>query len=48
MVTPELVKYFDLHESELIADASPIGLGAILTQVSVNEGVNILCKSLTQ
>ena len=38
MATPEIMKYFNSSlKTELIVDASPVGLGAILTQVTADE-----------
>ena len=43
MATPEVMKYFNSSlKTELIVDASPIGLGAILTQVTADGGTNIV------
>ena len=51
MATPEIMKYFNPSlETELIVDASPVGLGAILTQVTADGGMNIVAyasRSLT-
>ena len=51
MATPEIMKYFNPSlETELIVDASPVGLGAILTQVTAEGGMNIVAyasRSLT-
>lgn len=48
---PDVMKYFDPQfKTELVADASPVGLGAILTQVSVNQDRNVIAyasRSLT-
>ena len=43
MATPEVMKYFNPSlKTELIVDASPVGLGAILTQVTADGGTNIV------
>ena len=43
MATSEVMKYFNLSlKTELIVDASPVGLGAILMQVTEDEGTNIV------
>ena len=49
MATPEVMKYFNPSlETELIVDASPVGLGAILTQLTADGGMNIIAyASLT-
>ena len=51
MATPEIMKYFNPSlKTELIVDASPVGLGAILTQVTADGGTNIVAyasRSLT-
>lgn len=51
MATPEVMKYFNPSlETELIVDASPVGLGAILTQLTADGGMNIIAyasRSLT-
>ena len=51
MATPEIMKYFDPSlQTELVVDASPVGLGAILTQVTADGGTNIVAyasRSLT-
>lgn len=51
MATPEVMKYFNPSlETELIVDASPVGLGAILTQFTADGGMNIIAyasRSLT-
>ena len=51
MATPEIMKYFNPSlETELIVDASPVGLGATLTQVTADGGMNIVAyasRSLT-
>ena len=51
MATPEVMKYFNSSlKTELIVDASPVGLGAILTQVTADGGTNIVAyasRSLT-
>ena len=51
IATPEVMKYFSSsHKTELIVDASPVGLGAILTQVTAEGGTNIVAyasRSLT-
>lgn len=40
---PDVMKYFDPRiKTELVIDASPVGLGAILTQVSVNQDRNVI------
>ena len=48
---PNVMKYFDPQlETELVVDASPIGLGAILTQVSPTNDRNVIAyasRSLT-
>ena len=52
MATPEVMKYFNSSlKTELIVDASPVGLGAILTQVTADGGTNIVAyasRSLTE
>ena len=52
MATPEVMKCFNpLLETNLIVDASPVGLGAILTQVTADGGMNIAAyasRSLTK
>ena len=51
MATPEVMKYFNpSFRTELIVDASPVGLGAFLTQVTAHGGTNIIAyasRSLT-
>ena len=51
MATPEVMKYFNSSlKTELIVDASQVGLGAILTQVTADGGTNIVAyasRSLT-
>lgn len=51
MVQPEALAYFDpSHETRLVADASPVGLGAVLIQFK-DEGPRIIsfaAKSLTE
>ncbi|KAK3741501.1 hypothetical protein QZH41_002971 [Actinostola sp. cb2023] len=51
MAAPEVMKYFDpLLKTELIVDASPVGLGAILAQVTHDQGRNVVAyasRSLT-
>jgi len=51
MATPEVMKYFNSSlKTELIVDASPVELGAILTQVIADGGTNIVAyasRSLT-
>ena len=51
MVTQEVMKYFNSSlKTELIVEASPVGLGAILTQVKADGGTNIVAyasRSLT-
>ena len=51
MATPEVMKYFNSSlKTELTVDASPVGLGAILTQVATDRGTNIVAyasRSLT-
>ncbi|KAK3740432.1 hypothetical protein QZH41_004600 [Actinostola sp. cb2023] len=51
MAAPEVMKYFDpLLKTELIVDASPVGLGAILAQVTRDQGRNVVAyasRSLT-
>ena len=51
MATSEVMKYFNPSlKRELILDASPVGLGAFLTQVAEDEGTNIVAyasRSLT-
>ena len=51
MATSEVMKYFNPSlKTELIVDASPVGLGAILTQVTADGGTNIVAyasRSLT-
>ena len=51
MATPEVMKYFNpSFKTELIVDASPVGLGAILTQVTEDGRTNIVAyanRSLT-
>ena len=43
MATPEVMKYFNSSlKTELIVDASQVGLGAILTQVTADGGTNIV------
>ena len=43
MASPEVMKYFNpSFRTELIVDASPIGLGAILRQVTTHRGTNII------
>ena len=43
IATPEVMKYFNSSlKPELIVDASSVGLGAILTQVTGNGGTNIV------
>ena len=50
MVTPEVMKYFNSSlQTERIVDASPVGLGALLTQVTTGR-TNIIAyasRSLT-
>ena len=42
METPEVMKYFNSSlKTELIVDASPVGLRTILTQVTTDGGTNI-------
>ena len=51
MATPEVMKYFNSSlKTELIVDASPVELGAILMQVTADRGPNIVAyasRSLT-
>lgn len=51
MSSTEMIKYFDINlQTELIVDASPFGLGAILTQVGKSSEINIVAyasRSLT-
>ncbi|KAL9982765.1 hypothetical protein ACROYT_G004862 [Oculina patagonica] len=43
MAASEIMKYFNPSlKTELIVDASPVGLGAILTQVTADGGTNIV------
>lgn len=43
MATSEIMKYFNPSlETELIVDASLVGLGAILTQVAADKGMNVV------
>ena len=47
MATPEVMKYFNPSlKTELIVDASPVGLGAILTQLTADEGMNIIAYAI--
>ena len=51
MATIEVMKYFNSSlKTELIVDASPVGLGAIVTQVTTDGGTKIVAyasRSLT-
>ena len=51
MATPEVMKYFNSSlKKKLIVDASPVGLGAVFTQVTADGGTNIVAyasRSLT-
>ena len=51
MATPEVMKYFNpSFKTELIVDASPVGVGVILSQVTAHGGTNIVAyasRSLT-
>ena len=45
MATPEVMNYFNPSlETELIVDASPVGLGAILTQLTAHS---LIAKAVT-